>query len=627
MTTNMSESTQRFPAWMMNPSDRTLCIGIFVVCLIVYANCLGNGYAYDDDVLVNFNPMIESLRNIPEIFRKGFWEQYTGQGSARYRPLFFVSLALEYALWGYHAWGYHLTNVLMHGVNSVLLFVLARRYGVGRMEAGIAAVIFAVHPVHTEAVANITGRLEVMGTLFCGLTWLVWKGKSGVTEWWRAGLAVVFFLCALLTKENFAVFPAVMLLADVLATRDRTTWGERFKGILPYAVFSLGLLAYLGLRRLSGEAYNAPVPTQFAMGKLTFLERCWTMAGASLEWYRLMIVGYPLRPIYDHFNLPTLRGPNLRSIIGLVVLGGIVVWAIISWKKRPVVTFGIGMWFILLSIVSNIIFPISVFLAERWLYFPLAGYCLVVGFALHWMARRFRVGAAQFSGETIAAGIGISLLIGYAGGTIYRNPDWNSSLSLFLRMTETDPGHPEGFYWVGTIIAAQSPKAAIPYLEQTVALAPEAVRPRFFLTRLILKTGEVAKARENFDFLATKVSMTYDKPDLYLADVHLLNAEIMVKEGRKADLEVELNKVLRLAPGSIEYRRNVGTIQLELGWVEPARTYPPGHLSFGLALLQLGRKEEARREFETALRLNSSLDAARSKLAELDHPEKSGGPR
>jgi tetratricopeptide (TPR) repeat protein len=389
---------------------------------------------------------------------------------------------------------------------------------------------------------------------------------------------------------------------------------------------------------LSGDSYNAPIPGQFLMGKLSIWERCLTMASASLEWYRLLLVGYPLRPIYDHFNLPVVKSPNLRSGIGILLIGLLIGWAMMSWKKRPVVTFGIGLWFILLSVVSNIIFPISVFLAERWLYCPSVGYCLVVGFALHWMARRFRVGAAHFSGETIAAGIGISLLLGHSFVTINRNPDWNSTFSLFYRMTETDPEHPEAFYWVGTIVAAKSPEAAIPFLERTVALAPTAVRPRFFLTRLILKTGKVAEARQSFDVLSKNIPMESEKPDLYHADIHLLNAEIMVMEGRNPELEVELKKVLRLAPGSIEYRRNVGNIQLERGWLEPARktfedlcrdfpTYPPGHQSLGLVLLQLGRKDEARRGFETALRLNPNLAVSREKLAELDGREKSGTPR
>lgn len=619
--------------WRFEPDDRFLIWAIFLLCVAVYGNSLWNGFAYDDDVLINQNPLIESLSNLPRIFKTGFWQQWTGQSSARYRPLFFVSVSFEYALWGYRPAGYHLTNVLLHAANAVMFFVLARRYGLDRMLAGLAAALFAVHPVHTEAVANIIGRLELMGTFFCGLAWLAWTARgTGRRRMLNLSLAGLAFLGALLTKENFVVFPAVLLLAEVLDNRERRDGVGWFKKLLPYGVFAAGLVVYLGMRRLSGETLASPDANIVPLAQVSLWGRLCTMASASLEWFRLMVFGYPLKPIYDRYNVEILNGPSPRAWIGAVLTAGLVAWGVFSLKSRPVVAFGVGVWYVFLSIVSNILFPISVVVAERWLYFPSVGYCLLVSFGLCWMFREFRAGAKQFSGQTIAAGIALSMVIGYSFLTIRRNPDWKSTLALFVRMTETDPDHPEGFTQVGSILFERSSPDAARYLERAIQLDPTALRPFMLLTRILLQKGRVAEARKRADLMLESKPKNIVGRSPEWAEVHLLNAEILLREKRSEALKRELETVLYNAPGIATLRLRVGGIQFETGDLAGAgqtfgdicRDFPnlaESHSNYGVVLARLGQNAEARREFETALRLNPGMEAARRNLAELDRQE------
>jgi Tfp pilus assembly protein PilF len=481
-------------------------------------------------------------------------------------------------------------------------------------------------------VANITGRLEVMGTFFCGLTWLAWKAPDGRRTWWRVALAGLGFLCALLTKENFVVFPAVMWLADWLTVWRGKTWKARSADFARYAVFGLSLAAYLGMRRLSGETFvttQAGIPLLLA--QLSLWGRFWTMASASLEWYRLLLIGYPLKPIYDPFNMEILTGPNLRAGIGVLLILGLTGWACLSWKKRPGVTFGIGMWFIPLSIVSNIIFPISVVLAERWLYLPSVGYCLIVGFGLNWLATRFA--ESRLSGRAIAAAVLVAMLVGYSFITARRNPDWGSTLALFSRMTQTDPNHPEGFLQVGEILFPTAPAEARPYIERAAVLTPQSLRSYLLLTRLMLLEGRVGEARKRTDAMLASKPASLTGPSPEWAAVHLVNAELLLREGRKAELKQELPKVLFNAPGIAPYRNRVGEIQFEVGELTDAlKTFqdlcrdfpniPEFHNSLGVVFSQREQFPEARREFEAALRLNPSMSATRSNLLQLEQDEK-----
>ncbi|MFQ3639471.1 MAG: hypothetical protein SNJ62_05615, partial [Chloracidobacterium sp.] len=203
-------------------SPRSLALVLAGIAVLVYANTLGHDFAYDDWLVIVDNPGVR-LADWRALWLRGYWGHVTG-GGGNYRPLTVTTFAVEYWLWGARPAGYHLTNVLLHAANVMWLFALLRRYRVPVGVAALAALIFAVHPVHTEAVANVAGRSELLGMVFGGLMWWAWlEGRiGGVPGWfWRGGAALAY-LAAVLSKENMIVLPAALFVAEWLVGRHQT---------------------------------------------------------------------------------------------------------------------------------------------------------------------------------------------------------------------------------------------------------------------------------------------------------------------------------------------------------------------------------------------------------------------
>src|SRR5204862_509452 len=143
-----------------NPS-RLWLIGVALSGLGAFANSQGNGFVLDDLSIIVSNPLIRSLSNLPRIFSSHYWYPELQSGDL-YRPLTVATYALNYAAGGLNPWGYHAVNVLLHMACSCLVFLLFNRLLASTTAAGFAAVLFAVHPLHTEAVASVIGRAELL---------------------------------------------------------------------------------------------------------------------------------------------------------------------------------------------------------------------------------------------------------------------------------------------------------------------------------------------------------------------------------------------------------------------------------------------------------------------------------
>ena len=181
-------------------SHRHLIIAMFLsmVGALVYANTLNNGFVYDDRVVVVDDPQIRDF---------GHWRSIIGDP----RVLKTLTFMVDYQVWGLSPFGYHLTNIVLHLLVTMTLYVLVYTMtGITRL-ALITSLVFAVHPIHTEVVANIANRKDALATLFVLLALLFYikRGASG----WRLGLSLTAYVLALLSKEvvGLAFLPLVVL--------------------------------------------------------------------------------------------------------------------------------------------------------------------------------------------------------------------------------------------------------------------------------------------------------------------------------------------------------------------------------------------------------------------------------
>ena len=209
-------------AWLpARRPNRSAILAIAAIAFLAFANSLWNGFAFDDVPIIKENRAIRQLSNLRAIFGNGYWPE---NRVFLYRPLVIFSYALNYSVVGLKPFTYHLVNVLLHAGNSALVYCLFVALFEARGVALAGAAAFALHPIHTEAVANVVGRAELLANAFLLLGWLWYLKGSDTpaparTRW--VGSSVAAFALALFTKEHTVILPGLLVLSDLLRASER----------------------------------------------------------------------------------------------------------------------------------------------------------------------------------------------------------------------------------------------------------------------------------------------------------------------------------------------------------------------------------------------------------------------
>ena len=342
-------------------STRGAFVISFLLVALCYVNSLPNDFVFDDGPIVSSNPVIRTISPI-QFLKSPYWtkQQYAGI----YRPFVVFSLSVDYAIWKRWAPGFRLTNLAVHAINGVLVFSLYQSIAGAGIVPLIAMIIYLVHPVHTEAVTTIVGRSELFAACFLLAAWLLFR--QGRTGW-----AALAFLLALLSKENAIVLPAILLL-----TSPR---GRRWIRLLPMIFVAL---AYLALRYSVLGGLGIPVSAQYMGGRLTYFERLLTSGRVFIQY--LILTFYPLHLAgdYDYNAIPIANFVDWDAWLGLVLIAATVVTAYFYRHRNWAVSLGLSFALIAFIPASNWIMPISILMAERFLYLPMIGLALVGAAAL-----------------------------------------------------------------------------------------------------------------------------------------------------------------------------------------------------------------------------------------------------
>ena len=204
-----------------------------LLALVAYANALGNGFVLDDVGVIVENPLVHQGADVWTVFTSGYWPSGASGVSTDptlYRPLVILSYVLNGSGPGLNATAFHAVNLALHVLATALVFLLALRIFESAMGSLAAAAVFAVHPVHTEAVTGIVGRADVLATVFFLASFLVLRRRAAFVDaeqsrrlhvalgWGLAG--AVAWLCGLFSKEIAATLPLVLVLDDWLARRE-----------------------------------------------------------------------------------------------------------------------------------------------------------------------------------------------------------------------------------------------------------------------------------------------------------------------------------------------------------------------------------------------------------------------
>ena len=529
---------------------RISAVFVFLVILAVlgYANSLHCPFVYDDYLTVVDNDSIRDITNLRWIFL--FYVT---------RPLLNFSFAFNYWLGGLDPFGYHIFNLVTHIANVYLLFLLVYLFfqerskdrTSGFLAALFPALIFAVHPLFTEAVTYTTSRSSLLSAFFYLLAFLCLtvftRSESKRTRGIYYLAAFASFFLGLLTKEEIITFPAVILLYDYLFGEKNVKLRSRFwKYHWPFwAVLLVGGIARLIIFFRMEASHN------LSSIYLNFL----TQLNVSLKYLGLLILPTNLNFIHDY-----PPGGSLTDFYTLVSIVTILAILIFAWRMRsrfPGISFLAFSFFIILS--PYFLIPLNEAMSEHRAYLPGICYCLGLGMGLAMISQRGEAGGKIFWKifSLIIAGV-LTLVFLYS--TIQRNRVWESEVTLFKDALQKSPHSPRArdglgdvHYGLGDAYRNSGQyEQAIKEYETSLAIKPDNLDSWVNLGISYGQIGNLEKAEEAF-----KKVLSLDPK--YVKALNDLGVIAVIKNQK--DLAISrFSKVLRLDPENFVAHKHLGDL-------------------------------------------------------------------
>ena len=413
---------------------------LFVVSFMLYINSVSNQYALDDELVVNNPKVAKGFSGIGEIMTSDIFSSYYAENNAeqqlsggRYRPLSVVTFAIEYAVFGNNPAPRHFVNVLLYALLSVLIFyALAISFRIDMAVSFIIAFLFAIHPIHTEVVANIKSRDEILSLLFIMLTFVYFFKFIDGNKTKDLLLSMLMYVLAFLSKE-YAVSLLVLLPLAAWLFRKLSIKQAIAKTWWSIAVFVL----YAGIRikMVGTSSFQATDPLSNPFVYATSAQAWATKIYIAGKYLLLLFIPYPLSADYSFQQIPYQSFGNVAVIASLLIYVGMVAWLVYALKQRNKLSFAILLFGINLLLVGNFVFDIGATMGERLIFHSSLGFCMAIGFGL--AAVRKKIGEKQF--ELGAAGAMVSLFVVFAIIILPRNRQWHNTHTLFIHDVQVVP--------------------------------------------------------------------------------------------------------------------------------------------------------------------------------------------
>lgn len=419
-----------------------------LVGALCYLFSLGGGFVRDDPAIIESNPRVKQLTDARAIWLTDWWATYVEPGADSpsplrdrlYRPLSLFTFAVQYSLHGMTPWAFHLANVLMHALMCRLVWRLAQRIINDRAIASVAAMIFAVHPIHAEAVCELVGRAEILVAIGLTTGLLAATPASGLPGIARTcGAAFAFFL-ALLAKES-AICYLPFVAALWIHRRGRSAEKDFWLAVLArLPILLLPVLAYFWLRYVALEGqFIRPELTSVLLNPLKDTSALERLNGVLIilgHYARLMLVPLNLSSDYSYAIVDPRAGVSAMTVLGAAVAVGAIVlagrWAVAAMRVRPRVPMSVyGLLAVLFlgsyALISNVFVLIGVSLGERLFYWPSVPVCIGLGILL---VRAARLAQSRRTALIWQGAISVILIL-FAARAALRCLDWRSPYELY----------------------------------------------------------------------------------------------------------------------------------------------------------------------------------------------------
>jgi tetratricopeptide (TPR) repeat protein len=568
---------------IQNDSQKWNSIFILLVVIVsfgVYANALFNGFVFDDIQLIVNNDAIKSYKYIPEIFTGNLWG-LLGRASNYYRPLPPLIYMVIYSLFGTKPWAFHLINIVLHTGTSILVFLILRsllaqyheRSSITVQTASlIAALLFAVHPIHTEAVSWIAGIMDVSCAFFALLSFYFYvSSETSPTSITVYLLSLVSFFLAALSKEPALTLPIIIVIYSLTFLKQTTR--TIYNALTRCAPYFLVLGVYL-LMRLYALKGLAPLETSSG---LTAYQGAINVVYIFAQYVGKLLVPVQLNVLYYLHPISSIW--NVKGLISLLLTLIFIGCASLCFRKNKVAF--LGFIFVVLPLVPVLYLPaliqkIEYAMADRYLYFSSFGFVILIAV----LFAAFDIGNRK--GVIVAVS---AVIVVFSIMTFSRNYVWKSNVTL----------------WSDSV--QKSPESAFAHENLGYALFYE------------------GRAEEGKEELRTALAL-----DPGILDA-ILNAGIAYSaKGLINNALFAFQRVILLRPDSVEGHYNLGVAYNNKGLLNQAieqyravlRMKPDhvdAHVNLGIAYGQKGLIDQAIEHLETAVRLNAADPFAHHNLA------------
>ena len=523
---------------------------LILISFVLYHSAIKYGYVLDDQIVITDNKFTkEGFNGIWNIISTesmtGYFDEQKNlvQGN-RYRPLSLISFAMEYGVLGDLNPSFsHFINILLFGLTGVLIFLLlSKLFTFDKKVLGIpivaffTALLFIVHPLHVEAVANIKGRDEIMALLFS--LYSLYYGLSFIekTNFKNAFLACFMLFLGLLSKENSITFLAVIPLTLYFFTNGK------FKNVSKLTLFLLGtVIVYLFIR------FSAAGVPKFDQ-KITDLmnnpflgmkngEKPATILYTLLLYIKLLFVPYPLTHDYYPYAIPIMNFSKWQVWLALLTYGSMAYFGLKGLGKKSVISFSLLYYLVTLTIVSNVVINLGTFMNDRFVYMASLGFCLYVAYGIYKLVSKYGRGNNMVMiGSLLVPTIAFALL------SYIRVPDWESALALNKSALKVSKNSARANSFMATALyneylAEKDPsrkkkliEEAAPYAEKAIEIFPT------YLNGNIMMAG-VAAERYKMNGKLDSLLVSFKDIIKKRPDVPYLTEYLKYLNGRGTDFE------------------------------------------------------------------------------------------
>ena len=554
-----------------------------VLAVVSYWPALGFGFVYDDTQQIVENPALRSWSYLPQYFTANVWAGvFSGGGGSYYRPLFLLWLRLNYLMFKVAPWGWHLTSLIAHLAATAMLFLLMRKWTGDGVVAGSGALLFAVHPIHIEAVAWVSAVPEVLfsvaglAAIYC---YIRYRHENRRTLLLAAGM---LYGIALFTKETAIVVWPMIVACDwwlERASRPRVRSAHLLATVKMQVPFAVVTAVYVGLRLYALRGLVGAKVTSTVGGVLR--------VAPSLFWFYLgkLVIPFGLSPIYSGPRIDSMA--STRFCLPLIAVCAVAVALILwGWKSRVVVLPGLLMALPLFPpLIAVSVFQRHDLAHDRYLYLPSAGLCMLFALALRRATHGMKV---RWLGNLIVTAGALALVFAV------RAQEWpyRNNLILFTRAVQISPDSEPAWGFLGDeLMTLRRHSEGIAAFRRARELEPDDFVSNYRLGAAYYVLQDMASAEAFFQFALNN----YYEREIISYDYALY----------RLGLSQYAQGKMQLAEAT--FRRAA---------VLNSKT-PGYHLALGATMKNQGKLREARKELELELNLGADPEASKM-LAEVD---------